>query len=289
MNKNQKTYINVILVIVLILLPIQSEAKVLTNTVSVSLDNKIIGQGYLSDKGGTMIPLRILSENLKYSVTWDHKEQTATIKKEDKYIKFIVDYHNAKNNEGYIQLSSKPEMRNNAVYVPLKVVAETLGLQIGYANRIAFISTSNKPIILPTAIKQIALSEIPSLLLGNGYERFGGDSISYMRRIIGKDGKPYQISLAQVDEDAKLMILNLHYNNLENLDFTKLLLNSLVPTKANEIYNIITNQDTIPLTVIKSDGYQVALLAKESDSSLTIAFEASEGGKYIKFLRDSAK
>lgn len=282
-----KKFISAILAAVLVLIPIQSEARTLANQVSVSLDNKTIGQGYISDKGGMMIPLRILSENLKYNVAWDNKEQTVTIKKGDKYIEFTVDYHNAKDNNGYIQLSSRPEMKNNTVYVPLRVVAETLGLQIGYANRTAFIATSNEPIILPTVTKQIALAETPSLLLGNGYEK--GNNISYYRRVVGKDGKTYQISSAQVIEEDELVTLNLHYNISKNLDFAKLLINSLVPTKANEIYNIITTQDTIPFTVINSDGYQVALFAEESNSGLLIVFEASKSGEYIKILRESVQ
>lgn len=289
MNKIVKKIIHITLATLLVLMPIQSQAKTLSNTVSVSLDNHIIGQGYLSDKGGTMIPLRILSEKLKYNVVWDSKEQTATIKKGDRYIEFTVNYHNAKDNNGYIQLSSRPEMKNNTVYVPLRVVADTLGLQIGYANRTAYISTSNDPIQLPTTTKQIPLTETRSLLLGNGYNQFGAGGVSYTRTLIDEEGKPYQISFAQVSEEEQLVTLDLHYNNPENLGFAKLLLSSLVPTKANEIYNVITTQDIIPLTVIKSNGYQVALLANESDSSLLIAFDASKNGNYIKLLMENAK
>lgn len=289
MNKLIQKITKATLLGMLILAPIQVQAKSLPNPVAVSLDNKIIGQGYISENGSTMLPLRILSETLNYKVEWDNKEQEASISKDGKYIKLTVGYHNAKVNDGYIQLASVPEMKDNTVYVPLRVVSDALGLQVGYVNRTAYISTSNEPIKLPTANKQIPLKEVPSLLISNGYEKFWADDMSYLRRVIGEDGLPYQISFSQVVPEMQLVTLSLHENNSENLAFAKLLLNSLVPTKANEIYNIISTQDIIPLKIIKSDGYQVGILAKEHHSSLELTFDASKDGEYINNLIKDVK
>lgn len=288
MNKKIQKIMGIALANMLVLTPIPSQASALANPVSISLDQIIIGQGYISDNGSTMIPLRVLSEKLKYNVNWDNVEQTATLKKGDKYIEFTVDYHNAKVNDGYIQLSSKPEMKNNTVYLPLRVVADTLGLQISYANRTAYLSTSGEPIKVPTVNKQVPLEEVPSLLLGNGYKRFGIDNISYNRHAIGEDGKPYQISFAQVVPEKQLVTLSLHENNSENLEMAKLILSSLVPTKANELYNMISTQEIIPLTIIEADGYQIGILAEEDYSSLDLIFDGSQDKTYIKTLINSS-
>ncbi|MBS5316191.1 MAG: copper amine oxidase N-terminal domain-containing protein [Zhenhengia sp.] len=288
MNKKIQKIMGIALANMLVLTPIPSQASALANPVSISLDQTIIGQGYISDNGSTMIPLRVLSEKLKYNVNWDNVEQTATLKKGDKYIEFTVDYHNAKVNDGYIQLSSKPEMKNNTVYLPLRVVADTLGLQISYANRTAYLSTSGEPIKVPTVNKQVPLEEVPSLLLGNGYKRFGIDNISYNRHAIGEDGKPYQISFAQVVPEKQLVTLSLHENNSENLEMAKLILSSLVPTKANELYNMISTQEIIPLTIIEADGYQIGILAEEDYSSLDLIFDGSQDKTYIKTLINSS-
>ena len=288
MNKKIQKIMGIALANMLVLTPIPSQASALANPVSISLDQTIIGQGYISDNGSTMIPLRVLSEKLKYNVNWDNVEQTATFKKGDKYIEFTVDYHNAKVNDGYIQLSSKPEMKNNTVYLPLRVVADTLGLQISYANRTAYLSTSGEPIKVPTVNKQVPLEEVPSLLLGNGYKRFGIDNISYNRHAIGEDGKPYQISFAQVVPEKQLVTLSLHENNSDNLEMAKLILSSLVPTKANELYNMISTQEIIPLTIIEADGYQIGILAEEDYSSLDLIFDGSQDKTYIKTLINSS-
>ena len=179
-------------------------------------------------------------------------------------------------------------MKNNTVYLPIRVITDTLGLQISYANRTAYLSTSGEPIKVPTVNKQVPLEEVPSLLLGNGYKRFGIDNISYNRHAIGEDGKPYQISFAQVVPEKQLVTLSLHENNSENLEMAKLILSSLVPTKANELYNMISTQEIIPLTIIEADGYQIGILAEEDYSSLDLIFDGSQDKTYIKTLINSS-
>ena len=121
-------------------------------------------------------------------------------------------------------------------------------------------------------------------MLSNGYEGFGPGNMTYLRRAINNEGERYQISLSQVIPDMQLVTLSLHENNPENLAFANLILNSLVPTKATEIYHIISTQSIIPLTIIESDGYQVGLVAKDESSSLSITFDGSKDRKHIKAL-----
>lgn len=265
------------------------QARTLPSPVTVTLDDKVIGSGYISKEGSTMIPLRILSEALKYKISWNNKEQEVIISNEKDTIKLGVGYHNASVNGDWVQLQSLPEMRDNTVYVPLRVVADTMGLGIGYVNRTAYISSSGKPINLPTANKQIPMSEIPTLFLSNGYERFGMAKTDYVRydRNIYKGAIPLQLSFAQVIPELKLITLSLHENNKENLDFAKLLLKSVVPTKADEIYKVITTQDIIPLQIVESDGYKVGILAKEDHSSLDLTFDGTKNGEYINNLKNS--
>lgn len=277
------------LAIMLVLVPMQSQAKTLANPISISLDNTIIGQGYISDNGSAMIPLRALSEKLKYSISWDKKEQTATITKGNKYIEYTANYHNAKTNDRYIQLSSEPEMKNNTIHIPIDIVDDTLDLQIGYADRTAYLSTSTEPIKLPTVNKQVPIQEIQTLLIGNNYEGFGIGGVSYSRHAMGKDGKPYQISFSQVDLEIQLVTVSLHENNPENLAFAKLILGSLVPTKANEIYNMIVTQDVIPLTLMESDGYQVGVFAKDDSGDLSLIFDGSKDRSYMKIVIENER
>ncbi|MFQ9696075.1 MAG: hypothetical protein ACLRY5_04530, partial [Zhenhengia sp.] len=85
-----------------------------------------------------------------------------------------------------------------------------------------------------------------------------------------------------------LVTLSLHENNSENLEMAKLILSSLVPTKANELYNMISTQEIIPLTIIEADGYQIGILAEEDYSSLDLIFDGSQDKTYIKTLINSS-
>lgn len=258
-------------------------ASVLNTSVNVSLNNTLIGQGYLNEKGNTMIPLRLLSEKLGYNVSWDGQNQVAHISEGDNYIEFTVGYHNAKTNTGSIQLSSNPEMQNNSVYIPLRVAGDALGLEVGYSNKTAYLSTENSTIELPTNIdKQIPFTEVTSLLLGNGYNQHGLHGINFFRREPNEAGEMYQISSAQVIPEEPLLLLNLHYKTETNLEFAKLVLNSLVPGEAANIYNLIETRDDIPLTLFHTDGYHIAVY---TDSGLYIAIDGSANANHIQILK----
>ena len=88
--------------------------------------------------------------------------------------------------------------------------------------------------------------------------------------------------------EKQLVTLSLHENNSENLEMAKLILSSLVPTKANELYNMISTQEIIPLTIIEADGYQIGILAEEDYSSLDLIFDGSQDKTYIKTLINSS-
>ena len=55
---------NLTLAALLVLTPVQAQARTLAKPVSISLDQVIVGEGYISDNGNAMIPLRLLSEKL---------------------------------------------------------------------------------------------------------------------------------------------------------------------------------------------------------------------------------
>ncbi|MGL4346274.1 MAG: copper amine oxidase N-terminal domain-containing protein [Cellulosilyticaceae bacterium] len=263
------------------------EAKPLPNPVTVKLDEQVIGSGYISSNGSTMIPLRVLSESLNYQVAWNSKEQEAVISDASSIITLSVGYHNAKVNDRWVQLQSVPEMVGNTVYVPLRVIADTMGLGVGYVNRTAYISSTGEGVVLPTATKQIPMSEVPSLLLSNGYRRFGNGDMNYIRYLTDGEGQgmPRQISFVQVVPELGLMTLSLHENNRENIDFARLFLKSVAPTKADTIYQMITTQDIIPLQVFEADGYKVAIEAEDEGSSLTITCDATKDGEHIENIK----
>lgn len=252
-----------------------------SNSVNLSLDGKVIGQGYISTDNDAMVPLRILSQNLKYNVQWDSPSETVIIQKGGTTIEVAVDYHLAKVNGKYIQLQSCPALKGGTTYVPLRFVMEVLGLQVGYANRTAYISTVKGPIVLPAG-KSLSLGEMPTYLLGNGYERFSNNGIDYLKMSYDKNGNRYQSSFSQVIPESQIMTIWFGDNSTESMAFIKDMLNRVVPSGAEEIYKIISTENIIPLHNMELDGKQVVFYAKPNDSALHFVFDASSNKTYIK-------
>lgn len=96
----------------------------------------------------TMVPLRVISENLGAEVYWDGQSQTATIIKDDTVLSMKVNQKFALVNDGQIGLDASVENRGGRTMVPLRFVSEQLGLQVGWeqSTRTITLLTGNNPI-----------------------------------------------------------------------------------------------------------------------------------------------
>jgi len=96
----------------------------------------------------TMVPLRVISENLGAEVYWDGQSQTATIIKDDTVLSMTMNQKYALVNDGQIGLDASVENRGGRTMVPLRFVSEQLGLQVGWeqSTRTITLLTGNAPI-----------------------------------------------------------------------------------------------------------------------------------------------
>jgi len=80
----------------------------------------------------TMVPLRVISENLGANVDWSDTKVTLT----KKNMKVILNLHSntvMKNSETSL-LDVKPYINNNRTMVPLRFLSETFGCKVNYRN-----------------------------------------------------------------------------------------------------------------------------------------------------------
>ena len=82
----------------------------------------------------SLVPLRIISEELGMNVEWKKKEQLVTIKKKGTSVEVIIGKTKAKVNGEVIDLETPAAIINGTVYVPVKFVAEAFSLSIGYSS-----------------------------------------------------------------------------------------------------------------------------------------------------------
>ncbi|WP_245676794.1 copper amine oxidase N-terminal domain-containing protein [Bacillus solimangrovi] len=116
-----------------------------STTYAEEINLKIDGVAIPSDvkseikKGRTMVPIRVISENLGAIVDWSDSKVTLT--KGD--MKVILDLKSttAEKNGEQIRLDVKPYKKNDRIMVPLRFIAETFGSEVSFSNYTVTIDT----------------------------------------------------------------------------------------------------------------------------------------------------
>lgn len=84
------------------------------------------------DQGKTLVPINLISSYLGYSVGWDQKAQKVTISKKDTSIELTVGSNKAIVNRKTVVMDTTANVSNNRTYVPLRFVAENMGVKVEY-------------------------------------------------------------------------------------------------------------------------------------------------------------
>ena len=106
----------------------------------------------------TMVPLRVISEGFDAEVTWDGTNQTVTVKKLDLTNTLKIGqetaYYLSDTGGVSIRLDAPPYIKNNRTMVPLRYLAESLGLDVGWnADERAVLITTVKPLPTPASLR----------------------------------------------------------------------------------------------------------------------------------------
>lgn len=78
----------------------------------------------------TLVPLRTVAEALGLEVTWDDPSDTVVLKKDNFFIELVIGSTTAKTPAGTKKLEVAPEIINSRTMVPLRFIAEELGLTV---------------------------------------------------------------------------------------------------------------------------------------------------------------
>lgn len=86
---------------------------------------------YIKD-GTTMVPLRIISDNIGIKADWNSKDGTIDLLKKNDKIHLQINNTQATVNSKNLELSEAPEVVENRTFVPLRFIAEALGAQVSW-------------------------------------------------------------------------------------------------------------------------------------------------------------
>lgn len=150
----------------------------LPTTYAADVQIKVDGMAITSDtkpeikNKRTMVPLRVISENLGASVEWYNSE--VILAKSDMKVILQLNSDTAEKNGEKIHLDSKPYMKNNRIFVPLRFIAETFECNVEYINHVVTVDT--EPLVIDDAqVKalqyeyRMTMGGVISQIYGNAY------------------------------------------------------------------------------------------------------------------------
>ncbi len=104
---------------------------------------KLAGAAPVLINGSTMVPMKVIFENIGATVKWDGANKTITANKDDKTVVLVVGNPAANINGVASPLGSAPVIINGKTYVPLRFSATAFGGTVKYDN-----ATGNVQILL---------------------------------------------------------------------------------------------------------------------------------------------
>lgn len=112
--------------------------------IGVEIDGIKLDVDAYSVGGRTMVPLRAIFEKLQADVKWDGETRTITATKGSTTIKLVINDVNAQVDTKPVTLDVPPMLIDEATYVPIRFVSESLGAQVSFdsTRNIAFVQTA---------------------------------------------------------------------------------------------------------------------------------------------------
>ncbi|ATP40553.1 copper amine oxidase [Solibacillus sp. R5-41] len=121
-------------------------------------------------KNRTMVPLRVISENLGAKVNWSDSEVTLT--KNDMQVILKLNSNTVVKNGKKELIDVKPYIKNNRTFVPMRFIAETFGSNVNYKN--ATVTVDTKPFVID-GVKVKALQREYHMVMGGVVEQINGN------------------------------------------------------------------------------------------------------------------
>ncbi len=164
----KKIISSIFLVLVLILTSSPSYAA----TIQIKVDGVTIATDAHPEvkNNRTMVPLRVISENLGAQVHWSNSQVTLT--KNDMKVILKLNSNKVVKNGKTELLDVKPYMKNNRTLVPMRFIAETFGNIVDYKN--GTVSIGTKPFTIDGVIVS-ALQHEYHLVMGGVVEQSNGN------------------------------------------------------------------------------------------------------------------
>lgn len=245
--------------LILIVLLVVAAAPVHAASPQIMIDGVVIASDVEPELTGnrTMVPVRIISENLGAKVHWSKSEITIT--KKDTEITLKPNNATATINGKAVLLDVKPYIKKDRLFVPLRFIAEAFQCKVSYSNSVAAVQSA------PLVIDGIAVHEL--------HHEFHMSVGSFVQEI---KGNAYREAIYQIFESNKGELLEAPSTILEwhaNLDMPgayakfgqfDFLDNNGQSIKRFDIFSVMGNSAIAIHDVTKDQWYAFSDEAKKS-------------------------
>ncbi|WHP42738.1 stalk domain-containing protein [Lysinibacillus boronitolerans] len=178
----KKTYSGIFLMLIVLLTSITTAAAASSQ---LKVDGMIVQTEVKPEKkyNRTMVPLRVISENLGAKVHWSDGKVTLT--KSEMRVSLKLNSNKAEINGKTVILDTKPYLKNGRTIVPLRFLAETLGCKVHYDH--LTISIDTEPLMIKGMKVKAFLHEY-HMTMGGVVEQINGNAyMEEMHRIFTKN------------------------------------------------------------------------------------------------------
>lgn len=104
-------------------------ARAADGAVTITLDGRALGSGEVLE-GRTLVPFRLIFEALGAKVAWNAKSQTVSAKRGDDTLVLTVGSRVVEWRGSLIKVDAPPVIQDGRTLVPLRLVAQALGLNV---------------------------------------------------------------------------------------------------------------------------------------------------------------
>lgn len=105
-----------------------------TNDIKIEIDGKnvISDVAPFINNERTLVPIRVISENLGYNVNWDNNSRKVTVKNNDKTIELFIGKKKVNVNGANNSIDVAPMIKNERTFVPLRFISESFDNDVNW-------------------------------------------------------------------------------------------------------------------------------------------------------------
>ncbi|NMW84701.1 copper amine oxidase N-terminal domain-containing protein [Peptoniphilus sp. AGMB00490] len=96
------------------------------------------------DNDRTLVPIRVISENLGYHVDWNNQNRKVVVKNSDKSIELIIGDKNVNVNGNKSVIDVAPVIKDERTFVPLRFIAENFDNNVNWDNNTRTVKIDKK-------------------------------------------------------------------------------------------------------------------------------------------------